>query len=163
MTRYDVIKIDRHENVTTIAAELTRKDASQRVKDLRAVSKWHSLGSRYVMYKSKGENAMPRAASAVRSQARAGHSAWRGGAATNAQEAFLMNFEREYIGKMLAALSPHLPILPKDVQRAVLLAQSVIESHGMATGAELRLELGARQIGCWRAGRRGLSRSTART
>ena len=52
------------------------------------------------------------------------------------------NYQTEYTKAALDALAEWLFILPTDVQRKLKLARSVIETHGEATGEELRRELG---------------------
>lgn len=53
-----------------------------------------------------------------------------------------MSYEREYTQKAFEALKSYLYLLPTEVQRSVLLAGSIVASHGYPTGKELAAELG---------------------
>ena len=53
------------------------------------------------------------------------------------------DLEKEYVLAALNSIQPHhLYLLPTNVQRKVKLALSVIASHGVATGEEIREEPG---------------------
>ena len=52
------------------------------------------------------------------------------------------SIEREYTLKALQAIEPWAYLLPTDVQRAVRLALSVIESHALPTSEELEKQIG---------------------
>lgn len=56
------------------------------------------------------------------------------------------NFQKEYTDKAFAAVKPYLWLLPTDVQRAVLLAESIIASHGHPTTKELEPEIGSNWV-----------------
>jgi hypothetical protein len=61
---------------------------------------------------------------------------------TQTQESPVADFQKEYTDKAFAAVKPYLWLLPTDVQRAFLLGESVIASHGAATVQELEAEFG---------------------
>lgn len=54
----------------------------------------------------------------------------------------MIHAERDYVLPAFEALKKWMFLLPTDVQRKILIAKSVIESHGSATGDELKRELG---------------------
>jgi hypothetical protein len=58
----------------------------------------------------------------------------------------MMDLEWEYVQKALDSLKPCLDLLPKEVRRAVLLAQSVAALGGSASAAELAVEFGPRWV-----------------
>jgi hypothetical protein len=61
------------------------------------------------------------------------------------------DLEREYTLAAIDSLAPHLCLLPAEVQRKVKLAESILASHGTATGEEIREDLGPN----WVLARRG--------